>query len=120
MAKSKTRTISAVTEELEPLEVEVKAPTVVLSVRLDEATAKRLHAIAKRRGVRVSDVLRDAATAFGETHAVGHGFAVNWYEASPKRFELGTARIATIVKSGEPSTHRDARPLQWSTALTRD
>jgi hypothetical protein len=48
----------------EPVEIELRSPTVVLSVRLDEATAKALHRIARQRGLKLSDVLRDAAVTY--------------------------------------------------------
>lgn len=48
-------------QTLEPLDVEVRSATVVLSVRLDDATARRLRSLARQRGVRISDILREAA-----------------------------------------------------------
>ncbi len=54
-------------EDLEPVDIAVRDPSVVLSVRLDGETARQLHAIASVRGSRISDVLRDAAVEFART-----------------------------------------------------
>lgn len=64
-----TRTTKAeqVTDRYDPLDVELRNPTVVLSVRLDEVVAKELHRWARQRGVRVSDILRDAAIQYAKT-----------------------------------------------------
>lgn len=48
---------------LEREDIEIRAPSVVVSVRLDQETAKRLHRMARDQGRRMSDVLRDAAVA---------------------------------------------------------
>lgn len=61
----------AVTSDLEPGNIEVRAPSVVLSVRLDEATGRQLHALAKRRGIRISDVLREAAESYARMGGTG-------------------------------------------------
>ena len=54
--------------EVQEIAIEVKAPTVVMSVRMDDRTARQLHRLArKQRGVRVSDVLRDAAVEYART-----------------------------------------------------
>jgi hypothetical protein len=48
---------------LEPIDVEVRGPSVVLSVRLDGDTARALHALARRRSRRLSDLMREAAAS---------------------------------------------------------
>jgi hypothetical protein len=55
--------------ELEPADIVVRDPSVVLSVRIDSGTARQLHTIAKQRGARISDVLRDAAAEYARTKA---------------------------------------------------
>jgi hypothetical protein len=47
--------------DLEPIDVEVRNPSVVLSVRLDGDMARALHGLARRRGRRLSDLMREAA-----------------------------------------------------------
>jgi Ribbon-helix-helix protein, copG family len=54
------------TSDLEPLDIEVRSPTIVLSVRLDDATARRLRVLAHQRGMRISDLLREAASSLAE------------------------------------------------------
>lgn len=76
MAESTTKTDAPVERALEPADVELRNPTVVLSMRLDDATARQLHRIAKRRGVRLSDVLREAAAAYAATEASAPGARV--------------------------------------------
>ena len=49
--------------DLEQSDIELRNPSVVLSVRLDGATAKALHQLAVHRGERVSEVLREAVLA---------------------------------------------------------
>lgn len=76
---------------LEQVDVEVRSPSIVLSVRLDEQTAKRLHGIARERGVRISDLLREAATAYAESPPA---------EASrPYVVEFARSRVAVGIVS---------------------
>lgn len=49
---------------LEPSDLELRNPTVVMSVRLDNDTARRLHATASTRGMKVSELLREAANYY--------------------------------------------------------
>ena len=67
MAKGKGTSGVAPDGALELEDVEVRSPSVVLSVRLDPETAKRLHRIAREQGRRMSDVLRDAAAALAKS-----------------------------------------------------
>ena len=78
---------------LEPLEVEVRNASVVLSVRLDETTARRLRVIAHQRGVRISDLLREAAVAFSQ-HASASSPVGMPYDVA----FLGTAFIVEPVE----------------------
>jgi hypothetical protein len=48
--------------DLEQIDVELRNPSV--SVRLDGDTAKTLHQLARKRGERVSEVLREAVVAW--------------------------------------------------------
>ena len=50
--------------DLEQIDVELRNPSVVLSVRLDGDTAKALHQLARKRGERVSEALREAVVAW--------------------------------------------------------
>lgn len=54
------------TNRLEPMDIEVRRPTIVLSVRLDDVTARRLRGLAQERGVRISELLREAAMSLAE------------------------------------------------------
>jgi hypothetical protein len=72
MAKGTTKTVSTepMGRDLEELDIEVRSPSVVISVRVDNDTARQLHRLAKRRGVRVSEVLRDAATDYARAAGI--------------------------------------------------
>lgn len=61
MAKGATAQRAVEVDDLEPIDVEVRNPSIVLSVRLDGDTARALHALARRRGRRLSDLMREAA-----------------------------------------------------------
>jgi Ribbon-helix-helix protein, copG family len=103
--------VSAVTaqedlgERLEHVEVELRSPTVVLSVRLDEKTGKQLQALARNRGVRLSEVLREAAVAYAASapqeqetpYVVGYG---------RQHFAIGVAAANSQGRQG-PDTGRD-------------
>lgn len=54
------------TDRLEKMEIEVRSPTIVLSVRLDDATARQLRTLALERGIRISELLREAAVSLAE------------------------------------------------------
>ena len=49
---------------LEPIDIDSRPQSVVLSTRLDAALARELGALARSQGRRISDVLRDAAAAY--------------------------------------------------------
>src|SRR5690348_14399585 len=51
-------------EALEPVEVDNRPASVVVSVRLESDLARDLTRAARSRGLRLSDVLREAARAF--------------------------------------------------------
>jgi hypothetical protein len=55
------------TDRLEKMEIEVRNPTIVLSVRLDDATARQLRTLARERGIRISELLREAAVSLAES-----------------------------------------------------
>ena len=64
MAKGASETRSSEEVTLEPSDLELRDPSVVMSVRLDNDVARRLHAAAKTRGLKVSELLREAATFY--------------------------------------------------------
>ena len=76
MAQGTTKNEPTVEGEMEPSEIELRNPTVVLSVRLDDGTARLLHRLAKQRGVRISDVLREAAVAYAAAEPIESGTPV--------------------------------------------
>lgn len=59
---------------LEEVDIEVRNPTVVMSVRLDGETARAVGALARAKGRKVSEILREAAVAYaaagGETEVM--------------------------------------------------
>ena len=67
MAKGKGTSAMSPDNALELEDIQVRATSVVLSVRLDPETAKRLHRITREQGRRMSDVLRDAAVALAKS-----------------------------------------------------
>jgi hypothetical protein len=98
MAEGTTKTEQPVERALEPVDVELRNPTVVLSMRLDDATARQLHRIAKRRGVRLSDVLREAAVAYAATESSTLGARVaivGGEELYPVEVSLGNWPMST-------------------------
>jgi hypothetical protein len=105
-------------DRYEDIDVEVRTPTVVLSVRLDEKVAKELHRQAKQRGVRVSDILREAARQYAQTTPRPSG-AVYVVEGG-QNVGLGVSSVST------QSPREVRRPLtaepasRWITAVTAD
>jgi hypothetical protein len=59
--------------DLEEVDIEVREPTVVMSVRLDGGTAKAIAALARTKGRKVSDVLREAAASYAASGGEPHG-----------------------------------------------
>jgi len=80
-------------DRFEDLDVELRNPTVVLSVRLEEGVAKELHRLAKQEGVRVSDVLREAARLYARTGPAGKGVA--YTVEGGKNVGIGISSITT-------------------------
>lgn len=104
-------------EQLEPVEIDVRAPSLVLSVRLDEATAKQLHAVARRRGVRISDVLRDAAVSYA---------SAPWDRTTPyvisyarvDRFAVGLQAVGSQGRSNpQESAERTSAGAGWEVGV---
>lgn len=95
-----------VEDRLERVDVELRSPSVVLSVRLDERTAKQLHELARRRHVRMSDLLREAATEYAAATA----------QDASRRYEVVYARHRLAVGVG--STISLATPRAQSTQDT--
>jgi hypothetical protein len=102
------------TDRYEALDIELRNPTVVLSVRLDEAVAKELHRWAKQRGVRVSDILRDAASQYARvgpaevSYTVGGGLNVG----------IGISSVSTEAarEARQVATHLQP-PATWFTGV---
>ena len=101
---------------LEPDEVEVRNPTIVVSVRLDEGLAKDVSRLARRKGQRISDVLRDAATAYVD-QAARESAPRYEVESGPVSFVVGVRQWAT----SNPKLERPASVPVSATgpALTR-
>lgn len=64
MAKGAPETRDSAEMRLEASDLVLRDPTVVMSVRLDNVSARRLHAVARNRGLKVSELLREAATYY--------------------------------------------------------
>ena len=113
MAQGTTKTESTIEGRLEPSDVELRNPSVVLSVRLDDDTARLLHRLAKRRGVRISDVLREAAVAYATTEVSESGVPVaivGGDERYPVEVTLGSWPVSTE----DPHRHRiGSKTLPW-------
>ncbi len=106
MAKGSVMTAQDDAEErLEQVEVELRSPTLVLSVRLDEKTGKQLRALARNRGVRISEVLRDAAIAYAAS--APHEQATPYIVGSAReRFAIGVSAVRSQGWQG-PDTARE-------------
>lgn len=98
-----------VNDELERVEVEVRSPSLVLSVRLDEPTAKRLHALARQRGVRISDLLREAATAYA--------VAAQTVQSTPYEIGFARERIAIGVAAANSHVNRSGTQSQGDSPI---
>jgi hypothetical protein len=99
--------------ELEASDVELRNPSVVLSVRLDGATAKALHQLARKRDARMSDLLRDAVAAYvrsGSGDQQPH-FAV---QSSVASFVVGAPSVWT-EQPDQPS-EKTGETVAWRTA----
>jgi hypothetical protein len=108
-----------VTSRFEPLDVEVRSPTIVLSVRLDEHTAKQLHRWAKQRGVRVSDVLREAAVHYVKLgpHQSEVSYRVTGVAAN---IGLGVSAVTTEApkEARDATRHQDVPSVRTALALS--
>jgi hypothetical protein len=96
---------------LEPLDVEVRNPTIVLSVRLDDATVRQLRVLARERGVRISDLLREAAGALAEEATKRPGRAPTPYDIAYLTTAVGVGSI-TPRTMAEVKAHDTGGP--WS------
>jgi hypothetical protein len=79
-------------EPLVPVDVDNRPATVVVSVRLESDLARELTAFARGRGLRLSDVLRDAARSFTDRQ--------------------GTARTLNYLVEGATEVSVGGRPWQ--------
>lgn len=95
-------------EDLEPVDIAVRDPSVVLSVRLDGDTARQLRAIARRRGTRISDVLRDAAVECARMGSAETGISLEM-EGADLRVVIGRRAISTDVVRAPQS----ASVIRW-------
>ena len=89
-------------DRLAPLDVEARYPTIVLSVRLDDATARQLRVLAHERGVRISDLLREAASALAEGSASRLG-------PTPMPYDIAYLTTSVGVGSIIPRTVAEAK-----------
>lgn len=95
--RSTTAKVDAVdAEDLEPVDIAARDPSVVLSVRLDSGTARQLHAMARLRGSRISDVLRDAAVEFARMGSTDTGVSLEMAGAD-LRVVIGRRAINTDI-----------------------
>lgn len=69
-------------EALEPVEVDNRPTSVVVSVRLESDLARELTGVARTRGLRLSDVLREAARTYSAR--LGWAEAVNYEVQGPR------------------------------------
>ncbi len=97
--------------ELEPADVVVRTPSVVLSVRLDEETARALKRIAGDRNLRMSDAVREAVSAYVRTTGSSDFFFS--VESRPVSFAIGTASVWT--DRSEKPAESTKQPLVWRT-----
>lgn len=101
------------TDRLEEMDIEVRSPTIVLSVRLDDATARQLRILAQERGVRISDLLREAAVSL----ATGTGKAA---AAEPMPYDVAYLNTAFVVGGATQRTLHEVKAHDlvgdWSSA----
>jgi len=103
-------------QELELQEFDSRPRSVVLSVRLDLETARRLHHMARRRGVRVSDLLREAAKAFVDREEVDSWPAVE--VVGGVTFSVGRAPWPSAENVGEYGRSATRSEREWLTTAT--
>ena len=100
-------------ERLERVEVELRSPTVVLSVRLDEETAKALHALARQRGLRISDLMREAATAFAASAPKDRSRSFV-FEYAGKRLASGVTSVNSQGTRLQTTSEPQDSDSEWS------
>lgn len=103
-------------EPLVPVDVDNRPSSVVVSVRLNSEVAMELNAVARARGVRLSDVLRDAARTFAERQPE---------PTSTLRYQVqGVVEVAVGVPNwrSEPTRFGPGKPvnqpISWQPAKT--
>ena len=106
-------------DRLEPVDVEMRSPSVVLSVRLDDLTARRLHGIARARGVRISDLLREAAVtlAASANREAGPHYLVKYAQS---RIALGTASVDSQSRWGSVTIPVSGATSPWDTGVSSE
>jgi predicted transcriptional regulator len=87
-----TSKVADLEESLDQVDIQVKNPTIVVSVRLDPATAQQLSQIARLRGQRISDLLREAVVSYAATG----GDEPTWFVTLPDA-KIGTSRAAVTT-----------------------
>ena len=100
--------------DLEPMDVELRTPSVVLSVRLDAATARAVHDLARRRGARMSDLLREAVSAWVQN---GTPESEPYYSVQSRVARFGVGEPIIWTERVEKPTETDHEPL-WVTAAS--
>lgn len=105
-------------DRYEDLDVEVRTPTVVLSVRLEEEVAKELHRQAKQRGVRVSDILREAARQYARTASQASG--VVYVVEGGRNVGLGVSSVSTQSPREVRGSLTQQPASRWFTAVAAE
>lgn len=100
--------------DLERMDVELRTPSVVLSVRLEAETARAVHDLARKRGVRMSDLLREAVSAWVVNGTTG---PEPYYSVQSRvaRFGVGEPIIWTERTEKPAETHQEPA---WETAAS--
>lgn len=95
-------------EQLEPVEVDNRPTSVVVSVRLESDLARELTMAARTRGLRLSDVLREAARAFSARPG--------WKESLSYQVQAQiTGQEPLFVRVGVPAWESPQRRLlEWN------
>lgn len=82
-------------DDLEEVDVEVRNPTVVMSVRLDGNTARAVGALARAKGRKVSDILREAAVAYAASGGASSNVMVFELKTERMTFGMGSRQAVT-------------------------
>ena len=103
------------TDRLEKMDIEVRSPTIVLSVRLDDATARQLRILAQERGIRISELLREAAVSLAEGTS-------QMAAAEPMPYDVAYLNTAFVVGGATQRTLHEVKAYDldgpWSSAPT--